>query len=281
MKTAVASQLRAPKPIEMMGVSAHPLTISDLNNVIGAAVDANERWIIAHHNLHSLYLHRVDPSMRDFYAMVHFAHIDGMPLVTIGRWMGHPLRREQRVTYVDWTGPLMTEAAARGWRIFYLGSRPGVAGRGAEVLRGLYPGLQVETADGYFDAAPESPDNLRVLERINVFRPNILMVGMGMPRQERWIQQNFERLATNVVLPCGACIDYVAGAIPTPPRWMGQLGIEWLYRLGSEPKRLCRRYLLEPWYLLPLLFRDLRSVRQRSRAGTITLDTLPGEIHRD
>jgi N-acetylglucosaminyldiphosphoundecaprenol N-acetyl-beta-D-mannosaminyltransferase len=265
----------------MMGVSLHPLTISELNALIGAAIDVDERWIIAHHNLHSLYLQRVDAAMRDFYARAHFAHIDGMPLVTIGRWLGHPLRRDQRVTYVDWTGPLMAEAAARGWRIFYLGSRPGVAERGAEVLRSRYPGLQIETADGYFDAAPESPDNLRVVERINAFRPNVLMVGMGMPRQERWIRQNFDRLDTNVVLPCGACIDYVAGAIPTPPRWMGQLGIEWLFRLGSEPRRLSRRYLLEPWYLLPLLLRDLRSARQRSPASTNTSDILPRETPHD
>jgi N-acetylglucosaminyldiphosphoundecaprenol N-acetyl-beta-D-mannosaminyltransferase len=281
MATAVASPFRVLKPIEMMGVSAHPLTISDLNTLIGAAVDTDARWIIAHHNLHSVYLQRVDRVMRDFYARAHFAHIDGMPLVTIGRWLGHPLRREQRVTYVDWTRPLMAEAAARGWRIFYLGSRPGVAERGAQVLRSLHPGLQIETADGYFDAEPESLDNRQMVKRINAFQPNIVMVGMGMPRQEYWIRQNFERLATNVVLPCGACIDYVAGAIPTPPRWMGQLGVEWLFRLGSEPRRLCRRYLLEPWFLLPLLFRDLRSARHRSSASANASDILPQEMHRD
>jgi N-acetylglucosaminyldiphosphoundecaprenol N-acetyl-beta-D-mannosaminyltransferase len=199
--------------------------------------------------------------MREFYARASFVHIDGMALVAVGRRLGLPLRREHRVTYVDWTGPLMAEAAARRWRLFYLGSRPGVAERGAEILRAGHPGLEIATADGYFDSSPGSQANTDVIRQINAFRPNVLMVGMGMPRQEHWIHRNLGHIDTNVVLPCGACIDYVAGAIPTPPRWMGQWGVEWLYRLFSEPGRLWRRYLVEPWVLLPLLLRDLRRTR--------------------
>jgi N-acetylglucosaminyldiphosphoundecaprenol N-acetyl-beta-D-mannosaminyltransferase len=73
---------------------------------------------------------------------------------------------------------------------------------------------------------------------------------MGMPRQEWWILDNLDRISANIVLQAGACFDYVAGEVPLPPRWMGQLGLEWLYRLVSEPGRLWRRYLVEPWSLL-------------------------------
>lgn len=83
------------------------------------------------------------------------------------------------------------------------------------------------------------------------------MVGMGMPRQEHWVVEYHERIEANVIWLVGACFDYVAGAIPTPPRWMGRVGLEWLYRLYSEPQRLASRYLLEPWSLVPLMISDL------------------------
>jgi N-acetylglucosaminyldiphosphoundecaprenol N-acetyl-beta-D-mannosaminyltransferase len=78
-----------------------------------------------------------------------------------------------------------------------------------------------------------------------------------MPRQEHWILDNLEQIQTNTILTSGACIDYVAGAVPTPPRWMGKLGLEWLYRLFSEPGRLWKRYLLEPWFVVRLLLQEI------------------------
>ncbi|MEM7590395.1 MAG: WecB/TagA/CpsF family glycosyltransferase [Cyanobacteria bacterium P01_A01_bin.83] len=85
---------------------------------------------------------------------------------------------------------------------------------------------------------------------------NILMVGMGMPRQEKWILDNIEDIEANIILPSGACADYVADETPTPPRWMGQVGLEWLYRLVIDPKRLWRRYLVEPWFLAKLFLKE-------------------------
>jgi N-acetylglucosaminyldiphosphoundecaprenol N-acetyl-beta-D-mannosaminyltransferase len=83
------------------------------------------------------------------------------------------------------------------------------------------------------------------------------MVGMGMPRQEYWVLDNLRNIQANVILTAGACLDYVAKAAPTPPRWIGHLGLEWLYRLLSDPVRLWRRYLLEPWFILKLLFQEI------------------------
>jgi N-acetylglucosaminyldiphosphoundecaprenol N-acetyl-beta-D-mannosaminyltransferase len=192
-----------------------------------------------------------------------------MPLIALARLYGHRLRRGQRVTYIDWTGPLMQAAAQLGWRVLYLGSKPGVAERGASILRRRYHGLQIETINGYFDADPDSADNDRVLKSIEDYRPQLLMVGMGMPRQEYWIQDNFGRISANVILPSGAAIDYVADAVPTPPRWAGQLGLEWAFRLATEPGRLWRRYLLEPWFVLRVVANDL--LRRRFKIGVSPL----------
>ena len=239
--------------LTLLGVTVDPLTITELNKCIAKAVAQGERWIIANHNLHSVYLYHRDPKMRAFFAKAQVVHIDGMSLVYWARVLGYPVTKQHRVTYVDWVHPLMATAAAEGWRVFYLGGKPGVAARAAEKLRQQYPGLVLETRHGYF--TPEEND--AVLEEITRFQPHVLMVGMGMPRQEHWVLDNLERISANAILTAGACFDYVAGVIPTPPRWMGRMGLEWLYRLWSEPRRLARRYLLEPWFLVPLALKDL------------------------
>jgi len=239
--------------IQVLGVSVDPLTIAELNDLVRTAIDQKERWIIAHHNLHSIYLYHRDEKMRRFFANAKIAHIDGMSLVFWARIMGFPLRRQHRVTYVDWVQPLMEMAAAEGWRVFYLGGRPGVADRASKKLQQQYPKITIATLHGYFS----QEENNVVLSMINDFQPHILMVGMGMPRQEHWIHDNFDQIQANVILTAGACFDYLAGEVPIPPRWLGQVGLEWLYRLIIEPRRLSYRYLVEPWSLIRLIINDI------------------------
>lgn len=250
--------------LTLLGVTVDPLTIVELHALISEAVVKDERWIIANHNLHSIYLYYQDPKMQALYAQAKRVHVDGMPLVYWGRLLGYPLQRAHRVTYVDWVRPLIAEAEHSGWNLFYLGGKPGVAARASEILQDEFPEVNIQSHHGYFD--PNGAENERVLERIAAFSPQVLMVGMGMPRQEHWILDNLERIAANAILCAGACFDYVAGTIPTPPRWMGRVGLEWLHRLSSEPHRLAKRYLLEPWFLLSLAMGDvvghLREKRQ-------------------
>ena len=238
---------------KMLGIRVNTLTISQLNSLITKAIQNQNKWIIAHHNLHSLYLYYHSSKMQNFYAKADYIHIDGMGLVLMGKFLGLPLERKHRVTYADWIWSLTQEAENKGWRIFYLGSKPGVAMQGNEILKKKLPNLEMTTFHGYFDTASESSENQAILAQINAYHPNVLMVGMGMPRQEHWILDNLDQLQTNAILPSGACIDYVAGVIPTPPRWMGKVGLEWLCRLLSEPKRLWKRYLIEPWFLAKLV----------------------------
>lgn len=240
----------------LLGVQVNALSQSELLQIMRLAVDQRERIVIANHNLNSVRLYHRDEMMRAFYSAAHYTHIDGMSLVILGRALGLPLRRDHRVTYVDWVDPIMRLACEADWRVFYLGSKEGVTCEGARVLRERHPGLKIHTHHGYFDTTPGSDENERVLQEIRNYAPQVLFVGMGMPRQEKWILQNLLRLSANVILPCGACIDYIAGAIPTPPRWMGRIGLEWLYRLATEPRRLSRRYLVEPWPVLGRFVRE-------------------------
>lgn len=106
----------------------------ELNAIVTEAIESGRRVIVANHNLHSIYLYHHDSKMRAFYAAADHIHVDGMAVVALARLLGIALRREHRVTFVDWMGPLASVAADHGWRVFYLGSRPGVAERGAEAF---------------------------------------------------------------------------------------------------------------------------------------------------
>jgi N-acetylglucosaminyldiphosphoundecaprenol N-acetyl-beta-D-mannosaminyltransferase len=241
----------------LLGVRVHPLTAAALTSAVVDCVHSGRLRIIANHNLHSLYLHRRDERFRAFYRRAYLSFIDGMSIILAGRLLGLPVRREHRVTYVDWMDPLMATAAASGWKVVYLGAGKGIAGHGAAVLRDRHPGLVMETMHGFFDPSCAGEENRRVVQRIRAFEPQVLMVGMGMPNQEHWILDNLGGLPPCVVLTAGAAIAYAAGVIPTPPRWAGRLGMEWLFRLIAEPRRLWKRYLVEPWSLLGLLVREL------------------------
>lgn len=244
----------------LLGLRVDALTLSDLQAIVTEAVENTQRCVITNHNLHSVYLYYHDAKMPAFYSEAQYVLIDGMPLVLLGKLAGLPLRAEHRSGALDWIPHLTAEAARRSWRIFHLGSKPGVAEHAARILRRKFPGLQMSTMHGYFDADPESSENRKTLELINQYQPDVLVVGMGMPRQEHWILDNLEKIRANVIIDAGAYMDYVAGAIPTPPRWMGRLYLEWSYRLCCEPRRLWKRYLLEPWFVLRLLLKH--SVRR-------------------
>jgi len=235
---------------DLLGIRFHALSKRDLADRVSQAVDDRARQIIGNHNLHSLYMWFHEPRMREFYSLTDYTHIDGMSLVLLGRLLGLPLKREHRTGYMDLLPLLAERAAEREWRIFYLGSKPGVAEKAARMLRSRYPGLQIRTHHGHFNAEHSGPENQEVLAEIKTYAPDILMVGMGMPRQEVWVLENQKDIAAQAVFCCGALMDYIAGEIPTPPRWIGRLGFEWLYRLLSEPARLWRRYLFEPWSVM-------------------------------
>jgi len=253
---------------DLLGIRVHALSKRELVDCVSQAVARRARCIIGNHNLHSLYMWFHEPRMREFYSLTDYTHIDGMSLVLLGRLLGLPFKREQRTGYMDLLPLLAEKAAEREWRIFYLGSRPGVAEKAARMLRNRYAGLQIRTHHGHFNAQQAGLENQAVLAEVKAYAPDILMVGMGMPRQEVWVVENQKEITARAVFCCGALMDYVAGEIPTAPRWIGRLGFEWLYRLLSEPARLWRRYLLEPWSVMGRLTQlYLSRTHLRSHAG--------------
>ncbi len=212
--------------------------------------------VVANHNLHSLTLIRRDPAMRAFYDQADMVQLDSTPLMWFGRLKGLPAKSCLRSTYLDWRDYFWSMANRLGWRVMYVGGAPGVAAEAASRLTTRYPGAAIATRDGYFDM--DGAENGGVLAAINGFQPHILFVGMGMPRQEAWIAKNLEALPECVIFNVGAAFDYEAGVQNAAPRWMGPLGLEWMFRLASDPKRLFVRYCVEPWGLIGPAIADLR-----------------------
>jgi N-acetylglucosaminyldiphosphoundecaprenol N-acetyl-beta-D-mannosaminyltransferase len=242
---------------ELLGGRIDLVTADEVLAFVADAAGQGRKAVIANHNLHSLHLVRKDRDMAALFEIADLIEVDSMPLLLWGRLMGLKTSRAHRSTYLDWREQFWSIAAARRWRVFYLGAAPGVAEAAADKLMKQWPGVEIATRHGYFDHAPGSAENAAVVRQINDFRPDILLVGMGMPLQEAWIARNFDSLEQGVVLPVGGAFDYEAGVQIAAPRFLGAMGLEWLFRLACQPRRLFSRYMIEPWKLVRSAMNDV------------------------
>jgi len=252
-------QLARPPRLRLLGAEFDLVTPHEVLARAAAWADQGRVAVIANHNSHSLYLYRRSPALRAFFDQADLIEIDSVPVIAWGRLLGLPLRRAHRCTYLDWREAFWRMADERRWKVFYLGGAPGVAEAACARLSARWPNARLASHHGYIDADPASADNRAVLAQIAAFAPDIVFVGMGMPRQEQWILDNRAAFTRGVLLPVGAAFDYEAGVQTAAPRWLGRIGLEWLFRLATQPRRLAARYLVEPWFLLPAAFGDLRA----------------------
>jgi N-acetylglucosaminyldiphosphoundecaprenol N-acetyl-beta-D-mannosaminyltransferase len=185
---------------------------------------------------------------------------DGMPLVWLCRFHGH--RGVSRVYGPDLMLALCDHSVAGGYRHFFYGGAPGVAERLAATLKERYPGLQVAGTH----APPFRPvgamEERSVIEAINAIDPDIIWVGLGTPKQDHWLAQHRPLLTAPVLVAVGAAFDMLSGSIPQAPRWMQRSGLEWLFRLCQEPRRLAHRYLVYNPLFLMHVFLQLTGLRQ-------------------
>lgn len=259
---------RPEERVRLLGQVMDMVKAEEVMHFVANHVAQGKRAIVANHNAHSLCLLRADSELQAFYDRADLVEVDSRPLLMWAQATGRSSRAFHRCTYLDWREDFWEIAAVHGWRVFYLGAAPGVAATAADNLRKARPGLKLAVRDGFFDNTPGSAEAIEVVDEINAFAPDVLMVGMGMPRQEIWIHRHYDALKPCVVLPVGAAFDYEAGVQRAAPRWMGRLGVEWLFRLVVDPRRLFHRYCVEPWRLVGLFTEDaLASARTRREAS--------------
>jgi N-acetylglucosaminyldiphosphoundecaprenol N-acetyl-beta-D-mannosaminyltransferase len=237
----------------LLNVRVHALTIDGMNNIIGRAIEQRKKLIVAHANVYGLNIAYKSPAIRSFLNSAELVYCDGAGVRLAARLIGDYL--PPRITLTAWVWQLSEFAEPRNYTFYFLGARPGIAALAAVRLQESYPQIQVVgTKHGYFDKGPNSPENKAIIADINKCRPNILIVGLGMPRQERWLQENWDCIDANVALTGGAVFDYMSGELRRAPRWMTDNGLEWLGRLIIEPRRLWRRYVIgNPLFLWRVL----------------------------
>lgn len=260
------SARRTSERIHILGGDIDLVRPEEVMHHIGRFIGAGKKAIIANHNSHSLYLLKTRPELASFFAKADLIEMDSTPVIFFARLLGMPSRTFHRCSYVDFRPLFWSMVAAKGYRVFYVGGAPGVVETASERLMAKYPGAVIGGRDGYFDAEPGSPGNTEALAQIAAFKPDILFVGMGMPRQELWIEANLEALPHCVIMPVGAAFDYEADVQVAPPPWMSDTGLVWAFRLAQEPRRMFARYCLEPWALLPLALKDIWAAIARKRA---------------
>lgn len=261
-------------PATVLGCHVEGYSRNGIVNRIVSMAKAGEQQMLAHHNVHSVYLRYHDPVVGAYYEAADHTYIDGLPITILGWLNGGGLNRGHRQTSLDYWAPLMDRCVAENLSVFYLGSRQEVLDRAIDGWRAEHPGLRITGHQGYF-ALDDAEHNAGILAEIQAASADIVVLGMGMPRQEHWAMKYRSQLPPSCLILCiGALGDYAGGGSPMPPRWMEPIGLEWIYRLVHEPRRLGRRYLVEPLSLIGLVGRDLaRGIRCRvrgSRAGTGT-----------
>lgn len=239
--------------ITILGVQVTPLAVPELHHCLEAYIRQNKKALVLHVNVNCLNLSFEQPWLRNFLNEAAIVFCDGAGVMLGARILGHHI--PERITYADWMWQLAQFAQPRNFTFYFLGARPGIAERAAFRLQQQFPDLNVVgTHHGYFDHTPGHPENEAVLEEINGLKPNILVLGFGMPSQEKWLKENWPYLNVNIALTGGAVFDYVSGELTRAPKWMTDNGFEWLGRLLIEPRRLWQRYIIgNPQFLWRVL----------------------------
>lgn len=226
--------------VDILGVGVSAITVAD-------AVGSVERWIRARTpnyvcitGVHGVIESRTNAELRRIHNQAGLVTPDGMPLVWMARLLG--FSRTRRVYGPDLMRAVSALPAERGIRHFYYGGGPGIAEKLEESLRRANPGLSVVgTLTPPFGPVSASED-AEAVRRINAARPDIVWVGLSTPKQEYWMAAHVGRIDAPVLIGVGAAFDFLAGTKRQAPRWMQRSGLEWLFRLLSEPRRLWRRY---------------------------------------
>lgn len=257
---------------DLFGTKVTPTTQDELLDIVSEHVVAERQCVIASQNLHGLYVGLSEPAFKRLHSFERtYVHIDGMPIVWLCRLRGIAAVPEHRVTLVDWIWPLLERSARSGWRVYYLGGNDKIVAAGARAIASRFPELTFRGHNGFF-AENDIAANRAVVEDIRAFAPHVILVGMGMGRQERWILKNLRDLGPATICTVGACMEYISGTVRTPPRWMGRAGLEWLFRLAENPARFWYRYTVEPMVVLAAikdwLFYDSLSREATYRANS-------------
>ena len=244
--------------IDLIGCKLSLLDQQQLLQRLSNHINSNDKILILSGNVYSFNTAYEETWYREFFQNADYVRLDGAGLRLGAKILGYDT--PNRMTWADFAWELAEICEAENFSVFLLGARPGVANKAADELRNKYPNLRFAGIQhGYFNKDKKSDENKAVIDAINIAKPDILIIGFGMPLQEMWLKENWVNLDVKVTFTGGAVFDYISGDLQRAPQWMTEYGMEWLGRLLIEPRRLWRRYIIgNPVFLWRVLKQKIK-----------------------
>ena len=248
--------------VRFLGLDIHPTRFEDaVQQVLDWASQPRGescRYVVTPNVDHAV-MFQSRPDLREAYQDASLVLADGWPVVLASRLLGTPL--PERVAGSDLAPALFARSKKPTLKVFLLGAAPGVAQRAAQKIEATWSGVRVV---GVYSPPlgfeQDEAENQLILDHITAAQPDILLVGLGAPKQEIWVSRHRHRLQAKVALCVGATIDFPAGERKRAPVWMRKTGLEWFHRLATEPRRLAARYARDAWIFPRLVWRAWRGV---------------------
>ena len=237
--------------VNILGIGVSAVNMEQALGRIDGWVKAGKREYVCVCPVHSIMECRRSQQVRHIFNAAGMVTPDGMPVVWVARWSGFP--HVSRVYGPDLMLAEMERSVASGHRHFFYGGGPGVSARLAGMMQKRFPGIAIAGVHEPPFAPLDELCTPETAEVINAARPDVVWVGMSSPKQDRWMARMRPMLDAPVLIAVGAAFDFHSGAVRQAPPWMQRSGLEWAFRLATEPRRLWRRYLVDnPWFLWEL-----------------------------
>ena len=253
--------MTAKKQVTICGVRIDNVTMEGTLDAIECLIKSRQPAYVVTPNADHMVKLQKDEEFRRIYEGASLVLADGMPILWAGLFLGTPLA--EKVSGSDLVPKLCRRAAEKNFTLFFLGGREGAAARAKEVLEKKYPGLcVVGTYSPPVGFEKDAAESRKIEEMIRAAAPDVLLVGLGAPKQEKWISKNHQALAVPVSVGVGVTFEFIAGMVKRAPRWMQATGLEWSWRLLMEPKRLWKRYLVDDTAFFWFVFRQKLSRRK-------------------
>jgi len=259
--TDVQTEMKYPVS-KILSINVSRLDLDETTQVFSSWIDSKAKRRVCVTSVNCLLAGRRNKKLKDVYNSSDLNLADGVPIVWASRALGEPIHG--RVTGLDLLPVFSQVSAEREYSFFFLGAKDGVAEALKTTLTKKYPTLRVVGVySPPFADEFSNEEDAKIVQMINAVKPNVLWVSLTAPKQDFWIEKNFERLDVNIAIGVGGAFEVTAGIIARSPKWMQKSGLEWLFRFLQEPRRLFRRYFIEAPVFIPLiLFQKLGVLKE-------------------
>jgi N-acetylglucosaminyldiphosphoundecaprenol N-acetyl-beta-D-mannosaminyltransferase len=256
----------APPAVRLGSTTVDACTMEQAVDAVMRLVAKQQPALIVTPNVDHLVMIEADGEFAAAYARASLRVADGAPLVALARMLHTPL--PERVAGVDLTNAVLRAAETSGKTVFFFGGAPWALERAVARISEAFPDLRVvgtTAPDVDLDAPTE--DERAALAAVRSARPDLLVLFLGTPKQEKWFWRRQEELPPTVALAVGGTVDMLAGIRKRAPKWVQRIGFEWIWRMVQDPLRLGRRYLVRDRAFFGIARRDLRDARRERRRG--------------